>query len=64
MDLKGKKVLVFGTGKSGIGAAQLLVKAGALPVIFDGKADIDKEEIVHKVGSRYTGAGVCRRAAR
>ena len=51
MDLKGKKVLVFGTGKSGIGAAQLLVKAGALPVIFDGKADIDKEEIVHKVGA-------------
>ena len=51
MDLKGKKVLVFGTGKSGIGAAQLLVKAGALPVIFDGKADIDKEEIIHKVGA-------------
>ena len=51
MDLKGKKVLVFGTGKSGIGAAQLLVKAGALPVIFDGKADIDKEEIVHKIGT-------------
>ena len=51
MDLKGKKVLVFGTGKSGIGAAQLLVKAGALPVIFDGKADIDKEEIIHKIGA-------------
>ena len=51
MDLKGKKVLVFGTGKSGIGAAQLLVKAGALPVVFDGKADIDKEEIVHKIGA-------------
>ena len=51
MDLKGKKVLVFGTGKSGIGAAQLLVKAGALPVVFDGKADIDKEEIIHKVGA-------------
>ena len=51
MDLKGKKVFVFGTGKSGIGAAQLLVKAGALPVIFDGKADIDKEEIVHKIGT-------------
>ena len=31
MDLKGKKVLVFGAGKSGIGAADLLDAVGALP---------------------------------
>ena len=31
MDLKGKKVLVFGAGKSGIGAADLLGSVGAQP---------------------------------
>ena len=35
MELKGKKVLVFGSGISGIGAAELLGKVGALPVIYD-----------------------------
>ena len=29
MDLKGKKVLVFGAGKSGIGAADLLGRSTA-----------------------------------
>ena len=33
MDLRGKKVLVFGSGKSGIGAADLLGKVGANPII-------------------------------
>ena len=31
MELKGKKVLVFGAGKGGIGAADLLHAVGALP---------------------------------
>ena len=31
-----KKVLVFGAGKSGIGAADLLGAVGAIPVIYDG----------------------------
>ena len=35
MDLKGKKVLIYGSGKSGQGAAELLKKAGAFPEIFD-----------------------------
>ena len=35
MELKGKKVLVYGTGKSGIGAADLLAAVGAKPVLFD-----------------------------
>ena len=35
MDLLGKKVLVAGCGKSGLGAAGLLQKAGAVPVLFD-----------------------------
>lgn len=37
MELKGKKVLVFGAGKSGIGAADLLNAVGACPVLYDGK---------------------------
>ena len=37
MELQGKKVLVFGSGKSGIGASDLLAKVGAFPVIYDGK---------------------------
>ena len=31
MDLKEKRVLVFGTGKSGIGAAELLEDSGKHP---------------------------------
>ena len=45
MELKGKKVLVFGAGKSGIGAADLLNAVGACPVLYDGKADLDKESV-------------------
>ena len=53
MDLKGKKVLVFGAGKSGIGAADLLGKSGAFPVIYDGNEKTDKEEVVHKTEGSY-----------
>ena len=52
MDLKGKKVLVFGAGKSGIGAADLLGSAGAQPVIYDGNADLDKEAVLHKTNGK------------
>lgn len=53
MDLQGKKVLVFGSGKSGIGAADLLGHAGACPVIYDGNAEIDQEAVVHKTRGDY-----------
>ena len=49
MDLKAKKVLVFGSGKSGSGAAELLGKVGACPIIYDGNADLDKEAVIHKL---------------
>ena len=49
MNLQGKKVLVFGSGKSGIGAAELLAKVGAQPVIYDGNKDVDKETVIKKV---------------
>ena len=53
MELQGKKVLVFGSGKSGIGACDLLAKVGAVPVMFDGNKDIDKEEVLHKTDGTY-----------
>lgn len=51
MDLKGKRVLVFGSGKSGIGAAELLGQVGACPVLYDGNPDLDKEAVLHKTVS-------------
>lgn len=53
MELKGKKILVFGAGKSGIGAADLLAAVGACPVIYDGKEDLDKEAVIHKTAGNY-----------
>jgi UDP-N-acetylmuramoylalanine--D-glutamate ligase len=49
MELKGKRVLVFGTGISGIGSADLLEKAGAVPVLYDGNADRREEDIRAKL---------------
>lgn len=53
MELQGKKVLVFGSGKSGIGASDLLGKIGAFPIIYDGNANIDKEAVLHKTEGTY-----------
>lgn len=50
MDLQNKKVLVVGTGISGIGAARLLQKTGAVPVLFDGNENLCVEEIRSKTG--------------
>ena len=41
-----KKVLVFGTGKSGIAAEDLLHKKGASVVLYDGNDKLEKEEIL------------------
>ncbi len=48
-DLKGSKVLVIGTGISGIGSAKLLGKIGAKPVIFDENTKISESDIVSKL---------------
>lgn len=45
MELKDKKVLVFGTGISGIGAVELLEKVQAKPVLYDGNKKLTKDEI-------------------
>ena len=50
MNLQNKKVLVVGSGKSGIGAVRMLGKLGALPVLFDSNEKLDKEELLKKTG--------------
>lgn len=45
MELQGKKVLVFGSGISGIGAAKLLEAVGARVVLYDGNEKLKKEEL-------------------
>lgn len=49
MELKGKKVLVYGTGKSGIGAAELLEKVQAQPVLFDENDKLTLEDVKSKL---------------
>ncbi|MCQ2500441.1 MAG: UDP-N-acetylmuramoyl-L-alanine--D-glutamate ligase [Lachnospiraceae bacterium] len=54
MEWSGKKVLVFGSGKSGIGAATLLTKLGANPVIYDGNEKLDPAAILEKLEDKTT----------
>lgn len=54
MNLKEKRVLVFGSGKSGIGAADLLGTVGAEPVIYDGNENADKESVLKKTSGTYS----------
>ena len=49
MKLEKKKVLVIGSGISGIGAAKMLKKHGAYPVLFDENEKITKEDIEAKL---------------
>lgn len=47
-----KKILVFGTGKSGIAATELLQEKGAFVVLYDGNGSLDKEEILEKLNTK------------
>ncbi len=49
MDLKGKKVIVVGSGISGIGAVHLLSQTGAQILLYDGNEKLKKEEIKAKL---------------
>ena len=49
MDLTKKKVLVIGSGISGIAAVKLLVKEGAEPVLFDGSDTLTVEDVRKKL---------------
>lgn len=44
-NIKGKKVLVFGAGVSGMAAAQLLVQTGADTILYDSREEMCIEEI-------------------
>lgn len=48
-DLKGKKVLVFGSGISGEAACSLLSEEGAHVVLYDGNGSLDPDKIREKV---------------
>ncbi len=50
MELKDKKVLIIGSGKSGIAAAGLLKEAGALPVLYDSNENLTVKEVEEKLG--------------
>lgn len=49
MKLENKNVLVFGSGISGIGAANLLAEVGAKPIIYDENENRAVDEILSKV---------------
>lgn len=51
MKLDDKKVMVAGTGISGIGAAKLLLNSGIETVIYDGNESVEKESVIQRVGS-------------
>ncbi len=49
MDMADKKVLVFGSGISGIAAAQLLLKNEAEVVLYDGNTELDEKKIREQI---------------
>jgi UDP-N-acetylmuramoylalanine--D-glutamate ligase len=50
MDLKNKKVMVVGSGISGIGAVNLLNKVGADCILYDGNDKLKVEDVEKKLG--------------
>ena len=49
MDIRGKKVLVFGSGISGEAAAGLLAEQGAQIILYDGNEKLDRDAISRRV---------------
>ncbi len=60
MELAGKNVLVFGSGISGVGATELLLKQGAVITLYDEKEELDpmaiREEISDAIDADEKGA--------
>ena len=54
MEIKGKKVLVFGSGISGESAAGLLLRKGARVILYDGNEKLDAEDIIGKIRENLT----------
>lgn len=59
MDLKEKKVLVFGAGISGAAACRLLMKEGAQVVLYDGNASLDEKNIRGQVLESMPAQAAC-----
>ena len=51
MEVKGKKVLVFGLGISGIGAGKILERQGAEVVLYDGNKKLMEEKVRQQSGA-------------
>ena len=51
MEVAEKKVLVFGSGISGIGAAGLLEERGAKVVLYDGNEKLDRQVVKDQLGT-------------
>ena len=49
MEIKYKKLLVIGTGLSGMGAAKLLEALGAVPVIYDENQTLSADSLNSKL---------------
>jgi len=49
MELKDKKVMVVGTGISGVGAAKLLNNIGARVVLYDGNEKLTESDVLYKL---------------
>ena len=52
MDWKTQKVWVAGSGKSGIGATDLLKKVGAEVIIYDGNDKLKEEDVLNKLENK------------
>lgn len=52
MNFKNKRVLIAGTGISGIGAANLLLKFDAYVTLYDGNENRNKEEILNRLDTK------------
>ncbi len=48
-DLKDKKVLVIGSGLSGVGSVNLLNKVGAIPVMLEENTKVSEADIRNKL---------------
>ncbi|MBO4281316.1 MAG: UDP-N-acetylmuramoyl-L-alanine--D-glutamate ligase [Lachnospiraceae bacterium] len=55
MDLKGKKIVVIGAGKSGISACKLLTEEGADITLYDSNEQMDVKEVRGRIGDTFAG---------
>lgn len=58
MDLTGKRVLIIGCGKSGIGAAVFLLQERACPVLFDENGKLTEETVRRDLAEKMAELGV------